>query len=45
MAPSTPAEQNVAPVGGAAHVPIVFPCTMVQVPEQQSDPCEHTSLV
>lgn len=43
--PSTPAVQNVGPVGGAAHVPIVLPCAMVQVPEQHSEPLEHASLV
>ncbi len=43
--PSTPAEQNVGPDGGAAHVPTVLPAAMVHVPLQHSEPCEHASLV
>lgn len=43
--PSTPSVQNVGAVGGAAQVPSVLPCAIVQVPEQHCDPAVQTSLV
>jgi hypothetical protein len=38
-----PSLQYVCPLGGAAHVPTVFPAAIVQVAEQQSVDFEQTS--
>jgi hypothetical protein len=41
--PSTAPEQLLAPEGGTAQVPMLAPCAIVQVPEQQSALLEHVS--